>query len=125
MKISDLYNKTWKKCVIVFLIIFLIVAVGGFISINYLNEMMMDNHVHSDTIIVKDKFIGKDMYDDCFIITDMNNQTYLISNNNKDYDKRLFDNITIGQKYRVTVKESMNNNNDINTYIIQVHDDNS
>lgn len=101
---------------------FFLVVIGGVLSINYLGEVIMDKNVHVDTIIVKDKFLGNDTQDDYYIITDMNNKTYVIDNNDIKYDKQIYNTIKIGEKYRITMRDSPNDTN-MNTYILQVHND--
>ena len=119
---NNILDKTWKRCVVVFLIIFILVVVVGALSINYLGESIMNKHVYVDTIIVKDKFIGNDTQDDYYIVTDMNNKTYVIDNNDIGYDKQIYNKIKIGEKYRVTMKNLPNDTN-MNIHILQVHND--
>lgn len=119
---NNILDKTWKRCVVVFLIIFLLVVVGGALSIDYLGHVIMDKNVHVDTIIVKDKFIGNDTQDDYYIITDMNNKTYIIDNNDMGYDKQIYNTIKVGEKYRVTMRDSPNDTS-MNIHILQVHND--
>lgn len=119
---NNILDKTWKRCVVVFLIIFLLVVIGGALSINYLGEAIMNKNVYVDTIIVKDKFIGNDTQDDYYIVTDMNNKTYVINNNDVGYDKQIYNTIKVGEKYRVTMRDSPNDTS-MNIHILQVHND--
>lgn len=123
MKINDLYNTVQKKCIIIFVIIFMIIMVGGFLSVNYLDGLLTSNNIHTDTIVIKDKFIGNDTRDDCYIVTDINGKTYVIDNNNLAYDKKIFNSLTIGTQYKVTIKTPNPNDSDKNVYIMQVHND--
>lgn len=82
----------------------------------------MNKNVYVDTIIVKDKFISNDTQNDYYIVTDINNKTYAINNNDMGYDKQMYNTIKVGEKYRVTMRESPNDTN-MNIYILQVHND--
>lgn len=105
-RISEkIWNKLWKKCLITFLIIFLVVAIGGLYSVNYLNDVVNDSHVHSDTIIVKDKIYGDNPLSDYYIIVDTQNRTYSIVDHGDGYGKKMFDSMQEGKVYEIIVKE--------------------
>ena len=40
MIINKLFDKTWKKIIFIFLIVFLVIFIGGLTSINYLNDVV-------------------------------------------------------------------------------------
>lgn len=101
-----MFDKTWKKCIFVFIIIFMIVLVGGVLSINYLHDTVADNNIHPATVVVTDKY-----YND----TDNTYRYSAVTNNNRtlhfidDGDSRgqeLWNKITVGGEYRFVVKES-------------------
>lgn len=120
---EKLFNKTWKKCVWAFLIFFILIGVGGTLSINYLHDVVTNNHVHSDVIIVKDKIYGDNPYTDYYIVIGSNNKTYSIVDHDDDYGQKMFDMLEIGKKYKVIIREP--ELTDINqfTHILQVYND--
>lgn len=109
MKINDikkkLFNKTWKKILIVFIIIFFIVLIGGLISINYLTDVVNDNHIHAEYINVSNKIYNDNAYSDYYIIIDSNNNTYSIINHGDGYGQKLFDKIEVNHMYKVILKD--------------------
>lgn len=122
MKINNLYNKTWKKCIIIFIIVFLIVSVGGYITITYLDNFVSENNFHTDYIVVQNKStVNYDFY----IITDISNKSYIINSNNDNYDKKLYDMIEIGQRYKVVLQDPKATDINQTTYIIQAYNDTS
>lgn len=125
MKINDLFNKTWKQCIIFFIIIFLVVVIGGFLSIGYLNETIMDNNFYTYNIVVQDKITQNDTNRTTFIVIDMNNKTYVINSGNTRYDKKLYESLTVGESYRAVLQDININDVDKTSYIIQVHNDTS
>lgn len=120
MKINNLIDKTWKKCLIVFVVIFIIVFCVGFISVGVLDSALIDSHVHTTSVVVTDKFISNNTYDD-YIIIDSNNKTYVINNNDNNYDKRMYDSIKVGNKYDITIRNPAPNDINQIIYILQVH----
>lgn len=120
MKINNLYDKTWKKCLIVFITIFVIVFCIGFVSIDFIGHSLMNSHIHTSTIVVQDKFISNNTYDD-YIIIDANNKTYVINNNDNNYDTRLYDAIEVGHKYTITIRDPAPEDVNQIIYILQVH----
>lgn len=121
---SKLFDKTWKKCVWIFLIVSLIVGIGGAFSLNYLNDAVTNSHVHSDIITVQNKLYGDNPYSDHYIIVGTNNKTYSIVDHGDNYGKDMFDVFKVGQRYKVIVKEP--DLTDVNqfTHILQVYDSN-
>lgn len=102
---KKLFNKTWKKSIFIFLIIFLLIVVGGFFSINYLHDVVTNNHIHSESITVVDKLYGDNPYTDYYLIIGNNNKTYSIVNHNDGYGQKMFNNIETGKTYKMIVKE--------------------
>ena len=118
-KINDfLLKKKWAKTFIIFLIVFFVVLIGGFLAINYLNDAIIDNHIHTDIITVTDKMYDNDLYNDDYVIIGDNNKTYLIQNKT-GYGEKLFNKIDIGMRYKIVVQEPLNT--DQLPFILQVH----
>lgn len=100
-----LWDKLWKKCLITFIIIFIVVAIGGVYSVNYLNDVVGDNHVHTDTITIKDKIYGDNSLSDYYIVVDTKNRTYSIVDHGDGYGKKMFDSIEEDKTYEVIIKD--------------------
>ena len=113
-------NKTWKKCLIVFVVIFVIALCIGFVSVNILGDTIIKSHVHTDSITVANKYISNNTYDD-YVIVDSKNKTYVINNDDNNYDKRIYDAINIGNKYDITVRDPSPDDVNQIVYILQVH----
>ena len=116
-----LFDKTWKKILIIFLIVFIVIFAGGLASINYLNDVVSNTHVYSDTVTVTDKIYGDNPMSDYYIVVGKNNKTYSIINHNDGYGEEMFNALQINKTYRFTVKEP--EATDINkfTHILQVY----
>ena len=123
--IKKLTNTTWKKCLWIFIVVFIIMLLGSGIAINYLNDVVNDNNIHDEEIIVKDKIYGDSAYTDYCIIIGTNNKTYRIVNHNDNYGKKMFESIEIGKKYRMIVKEPELTDLHKATHILQVHNETS
>ena len=102
---EKLFNTTWKKILIVFFIIFSIVLIGGVLSINYLTDVVNDNHIHAGYINVSNKIYNDDSTSDYYIIVDKNNKTYSIVNHGDGYGQKMFDNMQINRTYKVVLKD--------------------
>lgn len=102
---KKLFDKTWKKCIFIFLIVFLLIVVGGSLSINYLHDVVTNSHVHTESITVIDKLYGDNPYSDYYLIIGDNNKTYSIVNHDDGYGREMFNNIKVGQTYKIVVKE--------------------
>lgn len=98
------FNKAWKKCFFIFIIIFLFVLVGGVLSINYLSDAVTNSHIHTETVTVSDKMYGDNSISDYYIVI-ADNKTYSISNHNDGYGEKMFEKIEVGSKYKFIVKE--------------------
>ena len=120
---NKLFDKTWKKCIWAFAIVFLIIGVGGALSINYLHDVVANNHVHSDMIVVQDKMYGDNPYTDYYIIVGTNNKTYSIIDHNDNYGKEMFDMLEVGHRYKIIVKEPELMDINKYTHILQVYND--
>ena len=121
-RIKDiLFDTTWKKCVWIFLVVFLIVGIGGTLSINYLHDVVTNNNVHSERIIVADKVYGDNPLSDHYIVISKQNKTYSIVDHGDDYGKEMFDTLEVGNEYKIIVKEP--ELTDINqfSHILQVY----
>ena len=120
---NSLFDKKWKKYVIIFTIVFLIVMGIGTYSITYLHNSIVDNHIHAEEIIVQNKGYDNNTYDNYYMIVDNNNKTYMVDNNNNN--REIFDYIQIGKRYKVVIQEpdfmDLGNNN--LPVIIQVYND--
>lgn len=120
---NSLFDKKWKKYVIIFTIVFLIVMGIGTYSITYLHNSIVDSHIHAEEIIVQNKGYDNNTYDNYYIIVDNNNKTYMVDNN--DNNREIFDYIQIGKRYKVVVQEPdfMEFENNNLPVIIQVYND--
>ena len=118
---NKIFDKTWKKILIIFVIVFLFIFVGGVLSINYLSDAVTNSHIHSDTVVVVDKIYGDSQFSDYYLIVGNNNKTYSIVNHKDGYGKDMFNRINVGNKYKFVVKEP--ELLDINqfTHILQVY----
>ena len=114
---NKVFDKTWKKSLIIFLIVFLLIFIGGLMSINYLNDVIVSNNIHSEQVTVFDKMSFSDYY----IIIGENNKTYSIDNNHHGNKAELFNQIQVGQTYKFTVKEPELTEISQKTHILQVH----
>lgn len=116
-----MFNKTWKKCIFVFIIIFMVILVGGALTINYLHDTVVDNNIHPVTVMVTDKY-----YDDkensyhYSVITD-SNKTLSIVDYRDSHGEELWQKIIVGKRYRFIVKEPELTNVNHFTNIIQVY----
>lgn len=117
---KTLFDKTWKKCIFIFLIIFILIFIGGFFSINYLNDAVNNAHIHSEFVVVSEKMYGDSSLSDYYIIIG-NNKTYSIVNHDDGYAEKMFNDINVGQRYKFIVKEP--EITDINhfSHILQVY----
>lgn len=116
-QMNKVFDETWKKSLIIFLIVFLLIFIGGLLSINYLNDVIINNNIHSEQVTVLDKMSFSDYY----IIIGTNNKTYSIDNNHHGHKADLFNQIQVGQTYRFTVKEPELTEISQKTHILQVH----
>lgn len=119
-KIDNLFNKTWKRILIVFIVVFFIIFLSGVLIINDMEYVIKDEHVHAETILVDNKTIGEGALGDYFVIY-ANGTTYTILNDGTHRTQRMYDMIDINSQYRVLVRESPLSNNNQDTHIIQVN----
>lgn len=99
---NKLFDKMWKKSLIVFVIIFLIVFSAGVASINYLNDVVSNSNIHQEMVTVSNTMYSDNpISQDHFIIVGTNNKTYSIVYS----EQKMFDEIEIGKTYFFTVKE--------------------
>ena len=113
-----LLDKTWKKNLIVFLIVFFLIFIGGIASITYLSNVVNDNHIHSEGINITNKTDNSTSVNDYFIVKTADNKTYIIDE--KD-SRKMFNVITVGKEYKVVVADP--SAEDINefSHILQVY----
>ena len=114
MKKKNLLDKTWKKCLLIFIIVFIITCVFAGGMVDYFDNVIEDNHIHPDVIVVKDKISNG-----TYTVIDINSKVYNISNN----DSKVFNRIEIGKKYKVIVEEPLEKTH--NARILQVHNETS
>lgn len=119
---NKIFDKTWKKSLIIFLVIFSIIFVGGLTSINYLNDIVANNNIHPEIVTVYDKAYGDKSLSDYYIIVGTNNKTYSIVNHDDGYGVKLFTSIEVGKTYEFIVREPELTDINQNTHILQVHD---
>lgn len=120
MIINKLFDKTWKKIIFIFLIVFSVIFIGGVTSINYLNDVVTNEHIHTDVVLVKDKLYGDNPYSDYYVIIGGNNKTYGIPHHD-GYGQDMFKSLNIGQTYEFIVKEPSLTDINRQTHILQVH----
>lgn len=114
--LKQLTNETWKKCLLIFIIIFILTFVFAGGMVDYLYHTIDDKNIHQDMIIIKDKANNNTDY---YTVVDSNDKVYSIANE----DSKMFEDIQIGNKYKVIVKEPINDNQTV--YILQVHNETS
>ena len=122
-KVKDLlFNTTWKKCIFLFLFVFVVILIGGMFSINYLNDAVTNSHIHSEKVLVSDKMYGDSEFSDYYIVVG-GNKTYSIANHDDGYGERMFEQIEVGKEYKFIIKEP--EVTDINqfSHILQVYND--
>ena len=107
-----IWDKSWKRYLIVFTIVFVITFLLLGNAVDYFNDTVESNKIHPDTVIVKDK-----VNNGTFIVIDDNDRTYFIDND----DSRIYNKIEVGQTYKVIVKEPMQPHE--NAEILQVHNE--
>jgi hypothetical protein len=114
------FGSTLRKCIVLFMFIFLFVLIGGTLSINYLNDAVTNSHIHSETVLVSDKMYGDSRFSDYYLVIG-DNKTYSIVDHGDGYGAKMFDSINVGDKYRFVVKEP--ELTDVNQFIhiLQVH----
>lgn len=114
-----MFDNTWKKCIFVFIVIFMIVLVGGALSINYLHDTIVDNNIHSVTVVVADKYYDAEANTYHYSVITNNNQTLDIADHGDSHGEELWQKVVIGEKYRFIVRDSELTDNSAN--IIQIH----
>ena len=122
---DKMFDKNWKKCVFLFIIIFLLIAVGGAITINYLNDAVTNNHIHSETFTVKDKYYSDGINSDYYLIITDNNKTLSIVDHGDGHGKEMWKNIEPGRTYRFIIKDPAPTDVNKFTHILQVYNDTS
>lgn len=118
MNLKDkFFNTTGKKCFIIFIIVFAVVAIGGVLSINYIHDTVTNNHIHSDKVTVMNKTDDNGAY----YIFGTNNKTYIITAHESKYNKKIFNSMNIGAEYKIIVREpELIDTNEL-PHIIQVY----
>ena len=119
--IEKMTDKTWKKCLLIFIVVFIIIIISSGMAINYLNDVVNNKNIHEESVIVKDKIYGDSSYTDYYIIIGTNNKTYSIVNHNDDYGEKMFESIEIGKRYKMIVKEPELTNIHKATHILEVY----
>lgn len=114
-KITD---KMWKRVLIIFAIVFLLIFGIGVMSINYLNDIVSSENVHTEIVTVTDKLYGDNPYSDYYIIIGNNNKTYGITNHD-GYGQKMFESIKVGNKYEFIVKEPLPTDINRQTHILR------
>lgn len=123
--VDKLFDKTWKKSLWVFVIVFSLVLIGGVASITYLSDEVSNQHIHSENIVVADKIHGDSSSDDYYLIVSKDNKTYTIENHKDGYGRKMFNNMEVGKKYRIVTKEPEFTDLNQFTHIMQVYNDTS
>lgn len=118
---NKLFDTTQKKIFIIFLIVFLFIFIGGILSINYINDSITHNHVHTDTVVVTNKMHEDNAFSDCYLIEGDNNKTYSILNHKDNYGQEMFNKIIVGKKYKFIVKDPELTDTNQFIHIMQVY----
>lgn len=101
--INMFFDATWKRILIIFIVVFLIILGAGIYSVNYLNDVASNKNIHAETVVVVDKLYGDNPNSDYYIILGNNNKTYGITNHD-GYGQKMFEKIQVGKKYEFIVK---------------------
>lgn len=118
-----MFNKTWKKCIITFIIIFVVIVVTGVASINYLSDTIADNNIDVVTTKVADKINGDNLYNNYFLIITEDNQTFSIEDKNDGNGKKMFDSIQLNKTYEFTVRHPDITDSNQFTHVLRVQND--
>lgn len=118
---NKLFDKTWKRALFTFIVIFLFVFMTGVTSINYLNDVVNNSHIYPEIVTVSDKMYSDKMITDRYVIVGTNNKTYSIANYNDNYGNKMFEKMDIGGTYEFIVREPSLTDLNQNTHILQVH----
>ena len=118
--ITKLTDKTWKKCLIIFIIIFMVLVGVGVTSVNYLTQTIADSNIDIVTTTVIDKIDGDNLYNNYYLIITENNQTFSIEDTQDGYGKKMFDKIKIGEKYKFVIRHPDITDSNQFTHILQV-----
>ena len=121
---NKLFDKLWKRCAWIAVVCFLLVGIGGVLSINYIHDAVTNHHIHSEVITVQDKIDMSD-HKNYFTVIDTYNNTYVIVNNQDNYGQRMFNLLEINHRYKVILKEPELTDVNQHTHILQVHNDTS
>ena len=117
-------NTTWKRCLITFAIVFLCIVGFGVVSINYLSDSVMDNHIDTVTTEVIDKINGDNKYNNYFLIITKDNQTFCIEDNSDGNGKKMFDSIQVNKTYEFTIQHPEISDSNQFTHILRVQEQN-
>ncbi len=112
-------DKSWKRILLTFSLIFLVIFIGGVLLVNSLSDIVDVNNLHPEVVTVVDKN-DTNFNDEYYLVHGDNNKTYSILMND-DYDVRIFNNLEIGKKYKLIIKEPTPLNNIPYPNIIQVY----
>ena len=108
---------------VVAVIIFLLIMVGGMFAVDMLDGAITDNNIYTEKVVVMDKYHDNNEKGDVFLVKTDDNKTYSIINNEDNYGQRMFNSIQIGKKYELVLREPDITDFSPYTYIIQVHND--
>lgn len=117
--ISKVTDKMWKRVLIIFCIVFVVIFTMGITSVNYLTDVANNENIHTEIVIVKDKLYGDNPHSDYYLIIGDNNKTYGITNHD-GYGQKMFEKIEIGKKYEFIVKEPLTTDINRQTHILRV-----
>lgn len=109
--------------IIVLLVVFVIVTVGGALMIDGIFHAADDNGIYTQKVIVIDKYYGQSNYEDYYLVKVNDNVTYSILTGNDNLDKRIFDSIDVGKRYEFTLHNPRPSDKNQHIHILQVHND--
>lgn len=101
---DKLLDKSWKKYLLIFIVIFVLITGVGVYAINFMYDTIIDNDVHSTIVVINDKYSNDgDDHNYYFVVTD-DNETLSIIDNGDGKGEEIWNGIQIGEKYKITVQ---------------------
>ncbi len=122
---NHLWNKTWRKCLLLFVVVFVISVAIGMSSINFLDDVATNKHIHSVTGTVTDKYYGDTFNEGYYMVVIDNDKTLSIMDHGDGYGKKMWQNLEINNEYYFIVKEPELTDTHPYTKILQVKNETS
>lgn len=122
MEIKDMIQNNLPY-LIVAVIIFILITVGGMFVIDMLHGAINDNNIRTESVVIVDKYHDKNQNGDLFLVKTDDNKTYNIMNDKDNNGQRVFNNIQTGKPYELVIREPDLTDFSPYPYVIQVHND--